>query len=202
MTESIMYRSNRPSVNFAAGLRSLLRHDPDVILIGEIRDKETGPTLFKRTDRSPCLQHSPHQRLGFGSDAAGRHGHRTVPGLGHTSGVLAQRLVRKLCIHCRKATPIAELDVPSDFPVHRTSTVYVPQGCVIAPALATRGKSPCLSFWNWITRFDAMAISGSAPHDIERYAIGKGMQSMRQAGWDRVWKTLLLSMKCCVVPWL
>ena len=71
-------------LTFAAGLRSILRHDPDVILIGEMRDMETAESRHPGVaDRPPRVQHAAHQRCAQRLHASDRHGHRAVPGGEH-----------------------------------------------------------------------------------------------------------------------
>ena len=89
-------------MTFASGLRSVLRQDPDVIMVGEIRDRETAMMAIQSVpDRAPGLQHAAHERRRQRGGAAAGPGDRAVPAWPAAwSGVLAQRLVRRLCPEC------------------------------------------------------------------------------------------------------
>ena len=82
----------------------MVRADPDMIMVGEIRDKETAQIAVESAlTGAPGALHAAHQRRALGDHAPGRDGHRAVPGLLGVDCVLAQRLVRTLCSHCKHA---------------------------------------------------------------------------------------------------
>ncbi len=126
-------------LTFASGLRSVLRHDPDVILIGEIRDQDTA---------TACIQASLTGHLVFSTlhtnDAVGAFTRLNDMGVERflvsstVHGVLAQRLVRKLCGQCRQPTVVDRGTLPADFLLppassilanHAPLTLYQPRGC-------------------------------------------------------------------------
>jgi type II secretory ATPase GspE/PulE/Tfp pilus assembly ATPase PilB-like protein len=89
---------------FAKALRAFLRADPDVIMVGEIRDKETAQHGGRGlADRPPGAEHAAHQQRARTVTAPAGHGHGPVQLRRLAAGVLAQRLVRRLCPHCRTA---------------------------------------------------------------------------------------------------
>lgn len=94
-------------MDFAAGIKALLRQDPDVILVGEIRDKETAITAIQAAMTGHQVYSSLHTNDALG--AIPRLMNIGVPNYlmsGSLIGVVAQRLARKLCVHCKKEAPI------------------------------------------------------------------------------------------------
>ncbi len=122
----------KPSIGltFAAALRSFLRHDPDVIMVGEMRDRETAGIGVQAALTGHLVLTTPsHNSACDAVNQAGRHGHRTLsPGV-KSSRRSGQRLVRKLCERCRtlyeKATIEARrLAQPRGLTVDPTVTIY------------------------------------------------------------------------------
>ena len=95
----------RPGLTFATGLRSMMRADPDIIMVGEIRDRETAQIAIEaRAHRPPRPLHAAHQRRAGRDHPPDRDGHRAVPRrLSAVDCVVAQRLARTLCQHCKRA---------------------------------------------------------------------------------------------------
>jgi type II secretory ATPase GspE/PulE/Tfp pilus assembly ATPase PilB-like protein len=104
-------------LDFAAGLRSILRHDPDVVMIGEIRDKETAETAIQASLTGHLVFSTLHT-----NDAAGAATRLLDMGVepflvsSSVEGVLAQRLVRRLCDQCAQAYTPEHADLPAEFP--------------------------------------------------------------------------------------
>jgi general secretion pathway protein E len=123
--------SEKSGLTFARGLRSILRHDPDVMLIGEIRDQETAQIAVQASlTGSPGFLHAAHQRRAGALTRLVDMGVEPYLVASSLEAVLAQRLVRLLCPHCK---------APDDSPTARTfkvelglaagSTVYRAVGC-------------------------------------------------------------------------
>jgi len=121
---------SRIGLTFAAGLRSILRHDPDVVLIGEIRDGETAQAAIQASLTGHVVFSTLHT-----NDAPSAFTRIVDMGVepylvaSTVEGVLAQRLVRRLCSHCKKKVPVDQADLPHDFPKDQTEFVYEPVGC-------------------------------------------------------------------------
>ena len=107
-------------LTFAAAIRSFLRHDPDVIMVGEIRDQETASMAITASLTGHLVFSTIHT-----NDAAGAVTRLVDMGIepflvtSSLMGVLAQRLVRRLCIHCREtykptATELSRLAIPAE----------------------------------------------------------------------------------------
>src|SRR5205085_7402158 len=103
--------NEQKGLTFARGLRSILRHDPDRIMVGEIRDQETANIAVQSALTGHLVSTTVHANNAF--DVIGRFMHMNVDLYGFVSalnGILAQRLVRLVCPHCRAAdVPSAEL---------------------------------------------------------------------------------------------
>jgi general secretion pathway protein E len=93
-------------VTFASGVRALMRQDPDIIMVGEIRDLETADMAVQAgAHRPPRALDAAHQRFAFVDHAAPRPGRPSYLLNATLNGVMAQRLVRTLCKHCKEKTP-------------------------------------------------------------------------------------------------
>ena len=94
-------------LNFAAALRSFLRQDPNIILVGEIRDFETAEIADQgRAHGPPRALHAAHQRCAVDHLPPDEHGHRAVPRGDFREPHLAQRLIRRICADCKEPVEI------------------------------------------------------------------------------------------------
>jgi type II secretory ATPase GspE/PulE/Tfp pilus assembly ATPase PilB-like protein len=121
---------SRIGLTFAAGLRSILRHDPDVILIGEIRDYETAEAAIQASLTGHLVFSTLHT-----NDAASAFTRLVDMGVepylvaSTVEGVMAQRLVRRLCSNCKEAYRPDPGELPKDFPACDVEQLYRPIGC-------------------------------------------------------------------------
>ncbi len=121
-------------LTFAASLRSILRHDPDVVLVGEIRDLETAENAIQASLTGHLVFSTLHT-----NDAAGAFMRIVDMGVepflvsSTVAGVMAQRLVRVLCTECRQPYEPKPDDVPADFSLAELQAsggkLYQPSGC-------------------------------------------------------------------------
>ncbi|HUP33653.1 MAG TPA: GspE/PulE family protein [Gaiellaceae bacterium] len=174
----------RAGLTFATGLRTILRSDPDVILVGEIRDEETAEIAFQAAMTGHMLLTSLHAQ-NAASAIARLKDMGVDPGLIATSlnCIVAQRLARKLCAHCRESylpddSELAELG-PS-VPEHDQVTLYRALGCEACSLTGYSGR---------IGLFEVMPIRGEIRALVERStaeifaaAVAAGMTTMRQDG--------------------
>ena len=133
-------------LTFAASLRSILRHDPDVVLVGEIRDLETGENATQASLTGHLVFSTLHT-----NDSASAFMRLCDMGVepflvsSTVEGVMAQRLVRTLCNHCREEYMPAEDEVPTDFPweqvVSTRAALYRPAGCRECRGTGYSGRS-------------------------------------------------------------
>ncbi len=150
-------------VGFAEALRSFLRHDPDVILVGEMRDKETVEIGMRAAMTGHLVMSTLHT-----NDAVGAVTRLVDIGaerflIGSTLiGVLAQRLTRRLCAHCRKPRPALpeELKILGLEP-ESTATLHDPAGCSFCLGSGFRGRIGIFEAF-WIDRDVSTAIAEGA----------------------------------------
>lgn len=175
------------AVSFAAGLRAIIRHDPDVVMVGEIRDTETAQIAVQAALTGHLVLSTLHT-----NDAAGAIVRLVEMGVEPyliTSTLLAsigQRLVRALCPACRnpqEATPdqAVEMGLPADPP----ATVWSPRGCPECGQMGYRGRAGVFEIMKVtdgirdliLQRRPATTIRGAARHE--------GMRVMNEAGVAR-----------------
>ena len=117
-------------LGFAEGLRSILRHDPDIIMIGEIRDQITANAAVQASLTGHLVFSTLHT-----NDAAGAATRLLDMGVepflvaSAVEGVMAQRLLRRVCPECAKARPIDSQDVPPEFQAYNAKTLVEGVGC-------------------------------------------------------------------------
>ncbi|MCG8426286.1 MAG: GspE/PulE family protein, partial [Chromatiales bacterium] len=173
-------------VTFAQALRSFLRHDPDVILVGEIRDMETAETGLKAAMTGHLVLSTLHT-----NDAGGAVTRLADIGaerylIGSTLvGVLAQRLIRRICPHCRESHSASEeerhlLGVTNEQPV----TIYEPNGCPLCLGSGFVGRIGLFEAL-WIDEALGVAISEGASEDQIRQQ-ANGLKSLWQDGLEKV----------------
>jgi general secretion pathway protein E/type IV pilus assembly protein PilB len=178
-------------LTFAASLRSILRHDPDVILVGEIRDHETAENAIQAALTGHLVFSTLHT-----NDAAGAFMRMIDIGVepylvtSTVEGVMAQRLVRTLCHECRETYQPRAMELPSDFPVEEVlqdeKNLYRAVGCRACRGTGYNGRSGIyeLMFTNDEVR---KLVGDRAPTNlIKQVAMKAGMRSLRQDGWIKV----------------
>lgn len=178
-------------LTFAASLRAILRHDPDVVLVGEIRDFETAENAIQASLTGHLVFSTLHT-----NDAAGAYTRMidmgVEPFLVSTTveGIMAQRLVRKLCPHC-KETYVPEPDeVPIDFPLERLRgekiEIFRPVGCRNCRQTGYSGRAALYELL--IPNDDVRRLAGQkAPsNEIKKIARAGGMDTLRDNGWKKV----------------
>jgi len=178
-------------LTFAASLRSVLRHDPDVVLVGEIRDLETAENAVQASLTGHLVLSTLHT-----NDAAGAFMRLVDMGVepflvsSTVEGVMAQRLVRRLCKHCRQwYVPHAE-DVPPDFPLadclSNGKTIYRAVGCRECRGSGYRGRTGVFELLVADDEIRRLVGERAATNVIHRAAVKAGMRTLRQDGWLKV----------------
>lgn len=164
---------------FASGLRSILRHDPDVVLVGEIRDNETAEIAISSSLTGHLVFSTLHT-----NDAVSAVTRLIDMGIepylvaSSLRGVVAQRLARRICPHCREATDVGA--IPGEAPVR--GPVYRATGCPHCRFTGYRGRQ---AIFEIVTMTDELAslAAGKAPtHDLRRQALADGLVTLRKNG--------------------
>jgi general secretion pathway protein E/type IV pilus assembly protein PilB len=175
-------------LTFAHSLRSILRHDPDVVLVGEIRELETAENAIQASLTGHLVFSTLHT-----NDAAGaftRMGDMGVePFLvaSTVEAIMAQRLVRRLC-SCRREVKPATADLPDDFPMEMLDhgPIYEAVGCRECRDVGYRGR---LGIYELLVTTDdlrQMAHDRMSTWEIKKAAIAGGMKTLRDDGWRKV----------------
>ncbi|HEY5293235.1 MAG TPA: GspE/PulE family protein, partial [Burkholderiales bacterium] len=175
-------------MDFANGIRSLMRQDPDVILVGEIRDEETAEMAF----RAAMTGHQVYSTLHTNS-AVGAFPRLLDTGVtpevmaGNMIGIIAQRLIRRLCKHCRQpytATSAERrlLGVKAD----RPPTVYRAVGCDHCDYQGYRGRLAIMEILKLDVDLDELIARRATAREIQRAAIAKGFRTLADDGARRV----------------
>ena len=176
-------------LTFAAGLRSVLRQDPDVILVGEIRDSETAEIAIQAALTGHLVFSTLHT-----NDAAGAVTRlldmKVEPFLISSSvmAILAQRLVRVLCRECREPYPItpaeiAELELAAG---SEGRTVYRAKGCPICFSTGYLGRSAIYELMTVDDEVRQLIMKNADASTIKALAMQKDMRTLRQDGAARV----------------
>ena len=182
--------SEKAGLTFARGLRSILRHDPDVILIGEIRDHETAQIAVQASLTGHLVFSTLHT-----NDAPGALTRlvdmNVEPYLVASSleAVLAQRLVRVLCPECKtpdvstKVTAFkAQNSIPVDVPVYKAV------GCEACRGTGYHGRHGIFEMMDMSNEIRQMILTNCSSGQIREVAIRAGMRSLSEDGWRLVRK--------------
>ncbi len=173
-------------VSFAQALRSFLRHDPDVILVGEIRDGETVEIGLRAAMTGHLVLSTLHTNdaVGAVTRLADIGAERFL--IGSTLiGVLAQRLVRKLCVHCRREYTADEEELALlGIEPGREVTLYGPGGCSFCLGSGFRGRIGIFEAL-WIDRELGHAIAEGAG-ESEIHDRARGLRTLWQDSRDKV----------------
>ena len=176
-------------LDFANGIRSLMRQDPDVILVGEVRDEDTAEMAF----RAAMTGHQVYSTLHTNS-AIGAFPRLVDIGLspeilaGNIIGVIAQRLVRRLCRHCRQpygANP-AECRLLGIKPDAKPPSLYRAVGCDHCDYQGYRGRLAIMELLRLDGELDEMVANRATPRELHKVALAKGFRTLADDGARRV----------------
>jgi type II secretory ATPase GspE/PulE/Tfp pilus assembly ATPase PilB-like protein len=175
--EGVTQTQVRPGIGltFAAALRSMLRHDPDVMMVGEVRDRETAEIAIQTAMTGHLVLSTLHT-----NDAAGGAVRLVDMGVDPflvTSTVqafIAQRLVRTLCEKCREGY------------VKDGGTLYRAKGCKVCSHTGYRGRVAICEFMPLVPEIQKLILGRASSVEIRAEADRQGMKRLRDDGWRRV----------------
>jgi general secretion pathway protein E/type IV pilus assembly protein PilB len=178
-------------LTFAASLRSILRHDPDIVLVGEIRDHETAENAIQASLTGHLVFSTLHT-----NDAPSAYTRLVDMGIepflvaSTIEGVMAQRLVRTLCEKCRTAYKPRRDDLPSDFPwdefIERGATLYQNAGCRNCRETGFTGRQGIFELCETTDAVRQLAHDRTSSWEIRKAALADGMRTLRQDAWLKV----------------
>ena len=181
----------KAGLTFASALRSILRSDPDVVLIGEIRDHETAQIAIEASLTGHLVLSTLHT-----NDAPSAITRLTEMNIepflvgSALDCVVAQRLARRLCDRCKTAydedvQKLAHLGFYFD-PNQPMPTLYRPVGCTNCSNTGYRGRIALHEVMTVTEEIERLAVARSSAAEISRVAVAQGMATLRQDGWAKV----------------
>ena len=176
-------------LTFGNSLRSILRHDPDIILIGEIRDLETAENAIQAALTGHLVFSTLHT-----NDAPGAYTRLINMGVepflvsSTVEAVMAQRLVRTLCKACKQPYRPKPDELPEDFPLDQLgdNPLYRSVGCRECRQVGYRGRVGVYELMITTDRVRKLSNDRQGTWAIKNIAIEEGMRTLREDGWRKV----------------
>jgi type IV pilus assembly protein PilB len=182
--------NEKKGLTFARGLRSILRHDPDKILVGEIRDQETAQIAINAALTGHLVFTTVHANNVL--DVLGRFLNMGVEPYNFVSAlncILAQRLVRIICPHCRERVTYDDdylVESGLDLKQWRDFAFYEGRGCMECSGTGFRGRTAIHELLDLTERIREMILERRPASEIKRAARDEGMTFLRGSALDRV----------------
>ena len=182
--------NEKKGLTFARGLRSILRHDPDKIMVGEIRDAETAQIAIQSALTGHLVFSTVHANNAF--DVIGRFVNMGIEPYNFVASlncIMAQRLVRRLCEACKVPVSVSPEQCEQlgfDPRLFADRPVYEGKGCVECHGLGFRGRHAITEFLPVSDRIKDMILERRTPTEIRKTATDEGMSTLRQAGIEKV----------------
>jgi type IV pilus assembly protein PilB len=182
--------NEKKGLTFARGLRSILRHDPDKIMVGEIRDAETAQIAVQSALTGHLVFTTVHANNVF--DVIGRFFHMSIDPYNFVSSlncVMAQRLVRRLCPSCRRAThyPHAVLLDSGINPVRAAeSTLYEAQGCDACNGTGYHGRTAIVELLDMNDSIRDLIIRKASTTELKQKAREAGVVFLRESAIEKL----------------
>ncbi len=180
--------NRRAGLTFASGLRSVLRADPDVIMVGEIRDAETARIGIEAALTGHLVLTTLHT-----NDAPGAITRLSKMGIeafltaSAVDCVVAQRLARTLCTSCKRRTVLAQSALAeAGFRVGADVEAYEPVGCARCNGTGYKGRIGLYSVMTMSEQIKDMTVGGSPQAEIAKAARDEGMMTLREDGLHKV----------------
>jgi type II secretory ATPase GspE/PulE/Tfp pilus assembly ATPase PilB-like protein len=181
--------SETSRLDFASGIRSMMRQDPDIILVGEIRDEDTASMAL----RAAMTGHQVFSTLHTNSALA------AIPRLmdigvkpdilaGNIIGIIAQRLVRKLCPVCKETYEMSDLErtLLNLKVTDKHQTIYRANGCQQCEGQGYRGRLAILEILHFDIDLDEIIARRGTQRELMRAALSKGFKTLADSGSARV----------------
>ena len=182
--------NEKKGLTFARGLRSILRHDPDKIMVGEIRDPETAQIAIQSALTGHLVFTTVHANNVV--DVLGRFLNMGVEPYQFVSAlncVMAQRLVRLICVHCKRQARVEvkaleESGLPGE--LARSHRFYEGAGCIECGGTGFKGRTAICELLNLSDRIREMILSRRPTSEIKKTAHEEGMRFLRESAVEKV----------------
>lgn len=181
--------NSKAGITFASGLRAIMRHDPDIILVGEIRDKDTATTAVQAALTGHLVLSSIHANdavsVLFRLIDLGVEPYLISSTL---VAIIAQRMVRRICTHCRAPSqPSIEEQIAYEEEMKEQSTTfYTGAGCNLCANTGYRGRTGLFELLVMSEKIRRMLLSNTSAGDIKAEALKEGMVTMKRDGMLKV----------------
>jgi type IV pilus assembly protein PilB len=182
--------NEKKGLGFARGLRSILRHDPDKIMVGEIRDPETAQIAIQSALTGHLVFTTVHANNVF--DVIGRFLHMQVDPYSFISAlncILAQRLVRVLCPRCKTVATYSDaqlLESGLDPAKNQARTFYEPKGCPDCNQTGYKGRTAIAEILELSDTIREMILERKPLSEVKKRARAEGMIFLREIGLEKV----------------
>jgi len=177
--------SRKAGLTFARGLRSILRHDPDVILVGEIRDVETAEIAIQSSLTGHLVFSTLHT-----NDAPTALTRLVDMGIepylvaSSLEAVIAQRLIRVICTECKEKLSTSEIQpLRQRFADKLASTLYKGRGCRRCQGTGYRGRTGIFEIMVVTDEIRSLILKNASPRDLRQVSAKQGMTSLRDDGF-------------------
>jgi len=184
--------SEAAKMDFANGIRSMMRQDPDIILVGEIRDEDTSEMAFRAAMTGHQVFSTLHTNSAIG----------VIPRLldigvkpaimaGNIIGVVAQRLVRKLCSDCKEAYEPGEIErllLGIDETAETVRPIYRSKGCAKCDHSGYKGRLALMEVLKFDTDIDELISNRATLQEIKKKAIENGFKTLADDSIRRIWE--------------
>ena len=173
-------------MTFARALRAFLRQDPDIIMVGEIRDRETAEIAINASLTGHMVFSTLHT-----NDAAGAFPRLIDMGVepfliaSAVAGVMGQRLCRRLCPQCKKEVSLDMKYYTLDTPPER-NTVFEPAGCDVCTRTGYKGRRALFEVLEVDEDIEGAIVRRENATQIRNISLSKGMKTLREDGWAKV----------------
>ncbi len=175
-------------LDFARTLRAFLRQDPDKIMVGEIRDRETAEIAINASLTGHMVFSTLHT-----NDAAGAFPRMIDMGVepfliaSAVAGVMGQRLCRRLCPTCRREVPLDKKFYDLGYPPE-SNVVYEPAGCEACAKTGYKGRRALFEVLEVDEEIETAIVRRANATEIREISLQKGMKTLREDGWAKVFR--------------
>jgi type IV pilus assembly protein PilB len=174
----------RAGVTFTAGLRSIMRADPDIVMVGEMRDTASAKIAIEAALTGHLMLSSLHTNSAPAAPARlidmGIEPYLVASSL---ECVIGQRLVRRLCVHCRRGLTVPGTDVGLE---SGDAEIFEPVGCMRCNETGYDGRSGIYEVMTMTDEIRVLIVARAMASEIARMAVSQGMRTLHEAGLAKV----------------